>query len=501
MNELAKLAADSVGAEECIQVEKFPDGMFNKSFLFTMGNGAQVVGKVPNPNAGQAHYTTASEVATMDFMRNILGTPVPRVLAWCSKAKQTSVGAEYIIMEKAEGAQLSNFWPGMEIESRLEIVKAMSRYQKSWMSTSFTKYGSLYYSPDLTHNAECFLVNTHGIPTKEPRFAIGPSTGRDQVDHSRIGIDFDRGPWDSALQYRRAVGFREIACIQNIAELPRSPVTLCGPRTYCPSRSKKLDAVHSYLQLVQYLLPTNQSIAAPFLWHGDLHTENIFVNPECPTEILGIIDWQSTEILPLFDHARQPCFLDYDGPQINSLRPPDYPKNLDKLSLAEQHEAKSLYFKMSLSALYKTLISLDNPTLYKAMEFRQTRCFDLLLLAQNLLVDGEALYRATVMELEEEWSNIPSVQAFGYPPFPLQLSASEIQSLENDVAGAIRGMELLGELKESLGDFWPEKGIVRHDQYDQTKALLRKAKPKVLDQLACCGQERTVSDNLWPFDN
>jgi hypothetical protein len=73
MNELAKRAAESIGRTytQCAQVEKFPDGMFNKAFLFTMQDGAQVVGKVPNPNAGRAHYTTASEVATMDFVSRI----------------------------------------------------------------------------------------------------------------------------------------------------------------------------------------------------------------------------------------------------------------------------------------------------------------------------------------------------------------------------------------------------------------------------------------------
>ena len=73
MNELAKRAAESIGSTlaQCIHIEKFPDGMFNKSFLFTMQDGAQVVGKVPNPNAGRAHYTTASEVATMDFVSRI----------------------------------------------------------------------------------------------------------------------------------------------------------------------------------------------------------------------------------------------------------------------------------------------------------------------------------------------------------------------------------------------------------------------------------------------
>lgn len=252
---------------------------------------------------------------------------------------------------------------------------------------------------------------------------------------------------------------------------------------------------------MQCLLPTDQSITAPFLWHSDLHTENIFVNPKKPTEILGIIDWQSTEVLPLFDHARQPYFLDYEGPQINGLKAPDFPENLDKLTLAEQHKARGLYLKMSLSALYKTHMSRDNPRIYKAMEFRQTRCFELLLLAQNLLVDGEALYQATAMELEEEWPHVPGVQASGNPQFPIQLSAREIHTLENDVAGAIRGMELLGEMKQSLGSLWPEKGIVRHDQYDQTKALLSKAKTQILDHLDCSGKERAFWDSLWPFDS
>jgi hypothetical protein len=74
MEELIKRATESVGLTfaQCALVEKFPDGMFNKTFLFTMHDGRQVVGKVPNPNAGRPHYTTASEVATMDFVRRTL---------------------------------------------------------------------------------------------------------------------------------------------------------------------------------------------------------------------------------------------------------------------------------------------------------------------------------------------------------------------------------------------------------------------------------------------
>lgn len=66
---LAGVAADSIDAARCIAIKKYPDGMFNKAFLMTMEDGREVVAKVPNPNAGLPHFTTASEVATMDFVR------------------------------------------------------------------------------------------------------------------------------------------------------------------------------------------------------------------------------------------------------------------------------------------------------------------------------------------------------------------------------------------------------------------------------------------------
>lgn len=77
LNRLAQVAADSVGAEHCIHVDKFPDGMYNKAYLFRMSDGQEVVGRVPNPVAGLPHLTTASEVATMHFVRIYLAPSCP----------------------------------------------------------------------------------------------------------------------------------------------------------------------------------------------------------------------------------------------------------------------------------------------------------------------------------------------------------------------------------------------------------------------------------------
>jgi len=213
VNELARLAAEAVGANICVSIEKYPDGMYNKAMLLTMDNGTQVVAKVPNPNAGKPHFTTASEVATMDFVRsllqvllststnhlqarNILKTPVPRVFAWSSKAQENPVGAEYIIMEKLPGIELELVWPTMKMEDRLAVVQTIATYQKSWTSISFKKYGSLYYAKDLDTGSdnEVLYIDTDGVTVKDSIFAIGPSTGRELIDNKRAIVEFDRGP-------------------------------------------------------------------------------------------------------------------------------------------------------------------------------------------------------------------------------------------------------------------------------------------------------------------
>lgn len=70
LNGLAKVAADSIGAAKCVFIKKYPDGMFNKVYLLCMEDCREVVAKVPNTNAGTPHFTTASEVATMDFVQS-----------------------------------------------------------------------------------------------------------------------------------------------------------------------------------------------------------------------------------------------------------------------------------------------------------------------------------------------------------------------------------------------------------------------------------------------
>ncbi|KAJ5374541.1 phosphotransferase enzyme family protein [Penicillium concentricum] len=116
LNKLARVAADSVSGAKFISIKKYPDGMFNKANLMTMEDGQEVVVKVPDPNAGVPHFTTASEVATMDF--------------------------------------------------------------KKWLSISFSHYRSLYYAGDVQSSAGNYYFKD-GVAIKDSEFAIGPAPGRD----------------------------------------------------------------------------------------------------------------------------------------------------------------------------------------------------------------------------------------------------------------------------------------------------------------------------------
>ena len=52
-----------------VHAMNFEEGEYNKVFLLRMDNGHEAIAKLPNPNAGPPHYTTASEIATVDFVR------------------------------------------------------------------------------------------------------------------------------------------------------------------------------------------------------------------------------------------------------------------------------------------------------------------------------------------------------------------------------------------------------------------------------------------------
>lgn len=69
LNALVQVAEEAAGNNAiCVNVSKLPEGNYNKNFPVMMQDRRELVVKIPNPNAGPSHYTTASEVATMQYV-------------------------------------------------------------------------------------------------------------------------------------------------------------------------------------------------------------------------------------------------------------------------------------------------------------------------------------------------------------------------------------------------------------------------------------------------
>ncbi|GLI77600.1 hypothetical protein PoHVEF18_005891 [Penicillium ochrochloron] len=296
--------------------------------------------------------------------------------------------------------------------------------------------------------------------------------------------------------YLQAVGTREAKAIQSLKP-PKQIALFCGPKLYQPDREKKLTALAWYRQVVDALNPEDTAITKACLWHNDLHDDNIFVDPHNPERITGIIDWQSCHISPLFNHNPDPAFLDWDGLEPETLDLVPRPK-LSGLSPEERAAAVHEYTVQNLLIGWRKLMQSKNPDLYRAVEFRKTAAYGLIFLAHRMFEYGEAHFQSLLVDLKDMWAELPAVTSD--MPFPFEFSQKDIERIKLDSDGAVAGTELVAEVKERMGDLWPDKGFIEHERYEDCKAALQEVKDMILEQLAETDEEKAEFERYWPFE-
>lgn len=176
-----------------MRIEKLAEGGFNRIFLLTMNDGFEVIARIPYPIAGPRHYSTASEVATMDFLRRFHGLPVPQVFAYSSTVdSQNPVGAEYIIMERVHGSSLASRWHSLSKGELVDVMKQVVGFEEKVFAIRFPRFGSLYYKKDIEGSSS----STGGYRSEylPKEFCIGPLAKRQFWFDERAGMDIDRGP-------------------------------------------------------------------------------------------------------------------------------------------------------------------------------------------------------------------------------------------------------------------------------------------------------------------
>jgi hypothetical protein len=191
--EFKRLAAAAISrrSEDVFDLRKLAEGGFNRTFLITMHDGFQLVGRIPYLGTEPKHLCVASEAATLQFLKSN-GLPVPKVYAYSNTAKNAA-GTEYIFMELINGTNLGDVWLDLFGEARVRIVTKLVDLEAKLFALSLPACGSIYFTKDLPADSSKVAIPTTNSALHD-RFCIGPNTILHLWHGKRMNIQADRGP-------------------------------------------------------------------------------------------------------------------------------------------------------------------------------------------------------------------------------------------------------------------------------------------------------------------
>lgn len=149
----------------------------------------------------------------------------------------------------------------------------------------------------------------------------------------------------SAENLMKALVQRETACLEKFPTFPRDcqQGIFGGPRGYHPTKETKLSVLRDFLKICPHIMPRNEGLSAGVMWHNDLHTDNIFVDVQNPSQITSIIDWQGMPVYPMFLIAHHPSLIEYEGPKLKGFTQPALPEKFETLDPEFKQAAKELF--------------------------------------------------------------------------------------------------------------------------------------------------------------
>jgi hypothetical protein len=293
------------------------EGSFSFTVAISFSDGIEWIAKFPRLNVFRPDIqklVLESEVATLQLVRERTTIPVPEVFAWNS-SEQNPVGSAYIIMSRASGRLLKHcgWYPfqsengrgTMTEQQRCKIYCQLGRMIHQLSLLRFPKIGSIFRRDNAFYVGECLRIQT--------------------VEYGRADRGVPRGPFLSAMEYYSMLADVQAEEICNRPDLyigiffdrfPRREDWPMGHKDqgYLAAMSEwneraergaetlenKLD-FKIFAEMLREMISdmeANDSVNKEFpLEHGDLSTQNIFVDTDF--NITCIIDWALCSTVPL----------------------------------------------------------------------------------------------------------------------------------------------------------------------------------------------------------
>lgn len=386
---------------------------------------------------------------------------------------------------------------------RLECVQNLADLVKQMHDLEFPAYGCIYFNDSLVSSSNSVRLNT--------RFCIGPNSGlryfpcyptdhrfynrkppnrgpcmlhpreclRAVTDHVLIGKtfnDFTRGLLDAG-----------------ISRIPDETPTI---RPAFRGTAEEHVALLSEAEVVLRALSRDQrieKISSPLLLHPDLHKRNIFVDPDEPTKITAIIDWQSTcldpallyfnEVPDLCEHPKgiaHDAMDSYDGVQNQTAEEVERENRLRK-EVAILRAAWELGLEEYCPRLHAATTlehTLLRPFRYCSTTWQQGICGS----------------RSDLIDLCQEWAALGLPRSCPYQPTEEELAKHNAQWGDFEMA-----LNLEKGLMNILST--DEEGFVHTDNWNVVKEASNDLFEQWLAHADADEMGRDKAKQLWPYDH
>ncbi|KAF9039567.1 hypothetical protein BDP27DRAFT_1347601 [Rhodocollybia butyracea] len=442
---LMNIACASVQAQSCTSVIKIAEGCFNKIFRLVFDNEKTIIARIPSARMfGESgiSWITASEVATMQYARNInIRTPV--VLSW-AKDHANPVCSPYMILEDIPGIPLNEEWyePSTRGTPVGNLLTALANYVGKMHLPPLQAIGSIYFRKDIPPSLArpLFPSSYKGVLDPENQLCIGPIAQQMwwRVYHDEPQLN--RGPFDTIEDYfLAAINIERRAVERHSEELSSLKYTRTSA-SELPGINNLLDKVESLAPYLCRLLTHGyshpQRLLQPVLDHPDLRAANIIIpssngqSNEARMHNPTLIDWQGAAVLPLACQYEvpdvalfNPSIFVNDEPLFRvpwTRTQPAFPDNLAQMSEKEQ-EAVCAEHRLVCRHIYWINTFKQSPE-YVYLDNHPVQGY-LSLLVQTILrvcADGPFYLRSALVEIMENWQEA-------------DFSAGELESHERDV--------------------------------------------------------------------
>lgn len=230
-----------------------------------------------------------------------------------------------------------------------------------------------------------------------------------------------------------------------------------------------------------------QDSCSPLLFHPDLHARNIFVDPNDPKNIVGLIDWQSAAIEPAFVHAVEtPDFA--EEPLLDKTLDADVSRDSSEV---QDHAQRCKKLRAIMAFLC--------PKLGKATTLNPALCRYLAGVSSGYSDEATSL-RSLLADVSSEWEGLGISGVCPYQPSQID---TDLLSVELDRLESKQRLRMyLSRLLRCETDGWAEGArwdeIVPNcrEQYAEFVSVCIASREE--DETE--GDAERKADALWPFD-